>query len=262
MKFLVLSLLSSLLLLNFASSQSALNEAKKLYDQERSKTKPAAPPTAPAGQNFSNVPVPPPKVLPKATPPPSNEENITIDANSATFDEGSNRAIFRGHVRLRSATKDIDCEELDVTFKEDPTKDKDKAPAPPPKPVTPAPVFDPAKPNAPAGAPEAPKEIKATQIEKAIARGNGSTVTIVTRGNKPAVCKCGEATFDDKTGNMVMRIFPEAEQEGTRLQATERGTILTMNRAGNINAEGPVKTIKSNDPKPGATDASPKPKAP
>ena len=171
------------LLLGVAHGQTTAEQARKVLEQAHKKagTVAAAAPTAPAGQNFSNVPVPPPKVIAK-TPPAKSDGNMTIDANSLNYSQDNSRAVFRGKVRLRSATMDIDCEELEVLFKQGALQNSgDTVPAPTPKPATPPPGFDPSKPNTPEGAaaPGVEKEVESQQIEKAWARGNGSTVTIV-----------------------------------------------------------------------------------
>ena len=231
------------------TAETKASQAREVYERERSKllstSAPAAVPTAPQGSNFSNVPVPPPKELPK-TQSKVDLNHTTIDAQHVKFEKAANKAIFHGKVRLRSPTMDIDCDELEVLFKEGqlPTADTDAKPPLAPKPAAPTPQLDPTKPNQPSPkSNDTANSEESAPIEKAWARGNGKgTVVITKRGPKPSVCHCGEAIYDDKAGTMIMKVFPEAEQNGTRLVGQERTDVITMDRAGNLDGKGNIRT--------------------
>ncbi len=255
MKTIRLSLLvlatSTFTLIGQAPVSSPAEQARKVLDDAHKKVaaglKPGAPasPPASAGLSFANTPVPAPKVIPKPNPPARAPGDMTIDSNSLYFNDDNSKAVFRGRVRLRSLAKDIDCEELEILLKKDATKDTVASAAPvKPAPTPAAPEFDPNKANKPGV--EAPaaatQDVESDKIEKAWARGNGSVVTIVSRGGNVAVCKCGEAFFDSKTGNLIMKIWPEVEQDGKRIVATDRNTVLTLDKNKILSAEGPVKT--------------------
>jgi hypothetical protein len=256
------------------SAGTSAEQARKVLDDAHKKaataTKPTAPlakPTAPApaatpaAKSFANVPVPAPKVVPKPTIPTRSPGDMTIDSNSLNFNDDSSKALFRGRVRLRSLAKDIDCEELEILLKKDATKDTGAAVKPAPaKPA--APEFDPKQPNKPATeVSPATQDVESDKIEKAWARGNGSQVTIVSRGGSVAVCKCGEAFFDSKTGNLIMKIWPEVEQDGKRIAANDRNTVLTLDKNGVLSVDGPVKTDlrkpSEKEPKPAAPTTAP-----
>lgn len=229
----------------------------------------AQPPAAPL--NFSNVPVPPPKVKSKDTK--KEPMKMVIDSESLNFDKDTNIAIFRQKVRLRSENMDVDGQEMEVHFKKEPTADAPKTPAPVAPKSPPPPAFDPNKPNpskeeAAQNGAAGPKPGDGSQnIEKAWIRGKGSIVTIVKRDSKgSSVCKSGDAFFEDKTGKLTLTIFPEVEQEGTILRATDRSTTIFLDREGKITADGPLKTIRPSstgktpaaDPPPPATGSTPR----
>lgn len=204
-----------------------------------------------APRDFSNVPPPPPKSLPSATDKAKKQvQRTTIDSDTLTFNKENNRAIFAGNVKLRSAQMDIDCQELEVIFKKDESGEVNAATA-----------VEKVRPTAPAATPGAgPEPVKeeGEQIEKAWARGKGTIVTIVKRSSKgPSICKAGEAFFEEKTGDLTLKIFPEAEQDSTRIQATERGTILILDRLGEIKSIGPTKVIRPDTSKKSTGPTSP-----
>ena len=218
--------------------------------------------------NFGNIPVPPPKVKPK----PANKNvpmRMVIEAKSLDFNRETNIAIFRGKVTLRSQDMDIDCEELEVHFKKG-ALDGESTEKPPikAKTDTPAPSFDPNKPNTPedgakpADGSEANPNQPTQKIEIAYARGKGSIVTIVKRAadKGPTVCKSGDAIFEEKTGKLTLKIFPEVSTPTQRISALERDTNIFVDNQGRINADGPLRTSlleeqKKSAPKP--TPAAP-----
>ena len=264
--------------------KTASPQVREMYLSTGAPSAPAAPAKPAASDKpapvveFSKVPVPLPKVVKAKAAPKKAPQRMVIDSNVLLFNNDSSVAIFRGNVRLRSATMDIDCEELEVVFlKEDgkPGGAPAAAAAVRPKPA-PGSTLDPTKPNIPTdektapAADEEPVGDGEQKIDKAWARGKGSIVTIVKRDPKgPSVCKCGDAYYDGKTNNLTMKIFPEAEQQGTRIQATERSTVLVLDQQGKISAEGPVKTIRPDTSKkapaptaPGTTPATSVPATP
>lgn len=227
---------------------------------------PTPAPTAPA--NFGNIPVPPPKVKPK----PANKNipmRMVIDANSLDFNRESNIAIFRGKVSLRSQDMDIDCEELEVHFikgaLDGAPAEKQPSDANPP---TPAPGFDPTKPNTPedgatpADGSEPNPNQPSQKIEIAYARGKGSIVTIVKRatGKGPTVCKSGDAIFEERTGKLTLKIFPEVSTPTQRLSANERDTNIFVDNQGRVSADGSIRTSLLEDQR--KTAPKPAPSAP
>jgi len=225
-----------------------------------------APPAAPAPPaNFGNIPVPPPKVKPK----PANKNvpmRMVIDAKSMDFNRETNVAIFRGKVTLRSQDMDIDCEELEVHFKKGALEGEsaEKKPAEK-KPPTPAPEFDPNKPNKledgakPADGSEPNPNQPTQKIEIAYARGKGSIVTIVKRAadKGPTICKSGDAIFEEKTGKLTLKIFPEVSTPTQRLSANERDTNIFVDNQGRVSADGSIRTSLLEDQKKTAPKPAP-----
>ena len=218
-------------------------------------------PTPPA--NFGNIPVPPPKVKPK--PVSKNVPmRMVIDANSLDFNRETNIAIFHGKVTLRSQDMDIDCEELEVHFKKG-ALDGGSTEKPPvkAKPDTPAPEFDPTKPTKsedgakPDDGSEANPNQPTQKIEIAYARGKGGIVTIVKRAadKGPTICKSGDAIFEEKTGKLTLKIFPEVATPTQQLSAIERDTNIFVDNQGRVSGDGPIRTSlleesKKSAPKP------------
>lgn len=247
--------------------KTAQPEVKEMFLQQKSAT-PATggttkPPAKPAGPiSFSNVPVPPPKPRPQGLKK-KEPEGMAIDSDALFFHQNDKVAIFKGNVRLRSAAMNIDCDELEVIFKEAALKEdgpKNTSPPPPPPPgakptpgtVPAAPAFDPLKPNvADAESEPEPGEKppqKQDKIEKAWARGNGSLVTIVRHAaGETTICKCGEAIFDDKSGNLTLKIWPSVEKGGRKLEATDRNTVIIVDKNNRLETHGAVKTLITGD---------------
>lgn len=271
---------SALVLTSFAALNSPLSvsaqqptttaeQARKRLDEAHAKAaEPAKAETTPAPKpagplNFNNIPVPPPKVIQpklsvksKPSAPPT-----TIDALKLVYSQDKSMATFTGKVRLRSLSTDIDCEEMVLYFK----KPEDK------KAAEPAPPVEPGK--TAAESPIGDGEEGGMEIEKAVAKGLGSIVTIVKRSPKDtSVCKCGEATYVEKTGIMVMKIWPEVFQGGKGLRANDRDTVMTLDKNNTLSANGALRSVIPQEEKkdkndadktPGATTpgAAPKPPA-
>ena len=165
--------------------------------------------------------------------PRDAKDDITIDGDRMTFSRDSNRVIFSGNVKLRSPKLDIDCEELEILLLE--KSSGEKAPE--------------------SSAP--PQQSQAKEIDTAWARGMGGSVTIVKRpekaGEATVVCRCGNAIFDGKTEDMELHVFPEVLSGDTRLQGLDRSTIIHLNKAGTMDADGQAKLIRV----PGKTPARP-----
>ncbi|MBP7950764.1 MAG: hypothetical protein KA004_14020 [Verrucomicrobiales bacterium] len=220
--------------------------------------------------NFANVPVPPKKEPPPKGPKKKAPAPLTIDANELLFRQDSKVAVFKGRVKLRSPQMDIDSEELEVLFK-DGAFDGDKEGGEGAKPGTPPADGK----NAQPGAPKPPasgavpgagtgNETKTDEdkIEKAWARGRGSVVTIVRRSpQKLTVCKCGEAIYEAKTGNLTLKQNPEIQEGGKAIYALDPGTILILDKEGTLQANGRVGTraVEEKNAKPPA--AAPVPDA-
>lgn len=164
-----------------------------------------------------------PKKAPKAEKKAKGQTEIT--SLEATFDQRSRQAVFIGNVVVTDPEFSVNCDRLTAILKN--TK-KDAA------------AGDTA--NAP--------EEKGGGLERAIAEAaagkevviiqdklesDGSITKNVGRGRK--------ATYDAKTGDIVLSGSPSVQQGINLCVATSDETVMTLNRNGYNRVEGPNKTV-------------------
>ena len=198
---------------------------------------------------------PAPSELAKPTPaddedgqtPPTDDEpakdgttETDIDASqSASFSSKDRIAVFIGNVKVTDPRFQLVCDKLTV-FLNKPTPAGQNAAA------TPAPTATPA-PAAGKGGAEDATPSGGSGIDHVLAEGH---VVIL---QKKAPTKPGEeekisigrgetGTFDNKSGDMVLRGWPSLEQNGSSLIAKSEGTVMTIHRDSSLNTEGPCST--------------------
>ena len=231
----------------------------------RPAARPTAAPAAPA-------PTPPPLAAPvenvpgDTTPPTDDvpdkgpETETDIDASqSASFNSKDRIAVFTGNVRVKDPRFELACDELTVYL------NKGAAPGATPEPnATPAsqkPATLPAPGAEPSPAPSG------GGIDHAVAKGH---VIIIQRKaatkegeeDKISIGRGGLGTFDNKSGDMVLKDWPNLEQNGSSLVATAQGTVMTIHRDSSMNTEGPSKTKLIQHGKGGTLDIPMAPSAP
>ena len=155
-----------------------------------------------------------------------------ITALEASFDQKANLAIFINDVVVKDPEFNVMCDKLTAHLKHDDKKGASKPGATPTA--------------APAGAGKEPKK---GGLERAVAESTSSRRVIITQekvGEDGAVTrsvgKADKATYDVATGDIVLYGTPEVVQNMNRVQATDPGTVMTLNRSGRMKAVGPVKT--------------------
>lgn len=161
-----------------------------------------------------------------------------ITALEATFDQKANLAVFIGEVVVKDPEFNVICDKLTAHLKhDDKTKPKGAAAATP-KPATPA--------ATPAGK---DKDKKSGGLEKAVAESTSDRRVIITQDKTGddgtvthSVGKADKATYDAVTGDIVLYGSPDVIQNTNRVQATDPGTVMTLNRDGHMKAVGPHKT--------------------
>ncbi len=188
------------------------------------------------------APSPAPAATPDATPPPltnrpasespgdttpptdddptkTGQTETDIDATtSASFNSKDRIAIFSGNVRVKDPRFELACDELTVYLNKGAAPDAAApgASATPP-PLKPAPAAAPGQEPTPAP--------PGGGIDHAVAKGH---VIIIQRkaATKPgeedklSIGRGGLGTFDNKTGDMVLKDWPNLEQNGSSLVAT------------------------------------------
>ena len=217
----------------------------EIIDGATSTTLPVAtPPSATSGGGPKAVPLKPTSL---ENPEMSGNKVIITCTGAAFFDAEKSIALFTDNVEVRHPQFFVACDEFEVHMLQEP-KDKDgkpikPAPAPPPAPG--APGAPPAA--APAASPSAGSD---GSIDKAIARGRMVTIEKLTETGEIQVGKCKHATYDGKTGNILLRDFPQV-QRGQHLQiATSPATTMTLKQNGALDTHGPSRTEILQDSKP------------
>ncbi len=220
--------------------------------QPAPRSRPAARPNAgvpaPAATPLATPPplkAPPEKDPGDSTPPTGNvaadpakaqETETDIDATqSATFNSKDRIAVFTGNVRVKDPRFELACDKLTVFLNKG-------APTDAAAPGTPQPANPPAAPGA-QPSPPAP----GGGIDHALAEGH---VIIIQRkaATKPgeeeklSIGRGGIGTFDNKSGDMVLKDWPNLEQNGSSLIAKSQGTVMTIHRDSSMDCEGPNTT--------------------
>ena len=246
--------------------------------------RPAARPKA--GSTPAATPVATPAATPAQTPPPLTarpvseepgdttpptdddpskgaETETDIDASqSASFNSKDRIAIFTGNVRVKDPRFELACDELTVYLNKGAAANGTPGAATPPPLQHPAPAANP-----PAPGQEPTPAPPGGGIDHAVAKGH---VIIIQRKpptkpgdeEKISIGRGGLGTFDNKTGDMVLKDWPNLEQNGSSLVATAQGTVMTIHRDSSMNTDGPSKTKLIQHGKGGTLDIPMAPSAP
>jgi lipopolysaccharide export system protein LptA len=152
-----------------------------------------------------------------------------ITALEATFDQKANLAVFIGDVVVKDPEFNVICDKLTAHLKQE-----EKS-----KPALTRPGISPPV--------EAKK--KSGGLEKAVAESTSDRRVIITQekdngtgGKTLSVGKADKATYDAVTGDVVLTGTPDVTQGINRVQATDPGTVMTLNRDGHMKAVGPHRT--------------------
>ncbi len=153
-----------------------------------------------------------------------------ITALEATFDQKANLAVFLGEVVVKDPEFNVICDKLTAYLKSDKKKGDGAAARP-----------------AGEAADEPPQ--KSGGLERAIAESSGDRRVIITQDKTEAdgsitqsIGKADKATYDAVTGDIILTGSPDVIQGINRVQATEPGTVMVLNRDGRMKATGPHRT--------------------
>jgi lipopolysaccharide export system protein LptA len=155
-----------------------------------------------------------------------------INALEATFDQKTREAVFIGDVVVKDPEFTVTCDRLTAFLKQQKNGAKATVPA------------DPPPTNEPSAA-----EAKGGGLDHAIAEAaKGNEVTImqdkfeadgtITKN----VGRAKKATFDSKTGDIVLTGSPSVQQGINLCIAQSEDTVMTLNRNGRMKVEGPHTT--------------------
>lgn len=188
---------------------------------------------------YENTPMAPAK---KATPPPKKEKGQTeITALEATFDQKTRQAVFIGDVLVKDPEFNVNCDRLTAYLK---NQKEGAAPAKEAgaKPATPAAKQTPAAKEAPAS--------QGGGLDHAIAESASGKQVLITQDKVEAdgsitknIGHGRKATYDAKSGDIVLTGNPSVQQGINLCVATSDETVMTLNRNGRMRVEGPHKTV-------------------
>jgi lipopolysaccharide export system protein LptA len=197
-------------------------------------------PRANAGAPGANAPA---DAQPKKAKGPTE-----ITSREARLDNRINLATFSGEVDVKDPEYNLTCDRLTVHLKKTKAKAGDAA-----KPAEPRPIgAEPA--GGPAAKPEK-KEESGSGIEKAIAEGNVKITQekVDANGQKRRYFgKAKRAVFDTDKKTCILYGWPRVmeshddDNEGKELIALQESTVITLDQAGVIQADGPNKVVLSN----------------
>ncbi len=173
---------------------------------------------------------------------PTTQTEI-IATQGATFASKDRIAVFTGEVRVHDPKFQLSSDKLTVFLnKTDKTGDKTASAAATPAASTPAPLSTAGStPPAPA-----PKQ-SSGGIDHAVAEGHVIIIQerAATDGGeaKRSVGRADWASFDNKSGDMVLKGTPSVEQNGNTHVATSPDTVMTLRRDNSLLTVGPSRTL-------------------
>jgi lipopolysaccharide export system protein LptA len=164
-----------------------------------------------------------------------------IVADTTNFDQKSHQAVFVGNVTVNNPEFKIVCDKLTAFLKNDDKKPQVKPPgAPVPK----------GKAATPAPAAEGNRKKGGGGLERAIAEAAEGKRVVITQekvgeDGKPVFYegRAEKADYNAITGEVVLTGWPEVQQGLNSSVATERSTVMFLNRDGRLRTEGQSKIV-------------------
>jgi lipopolysaccharide export system protein LptA len=168
--------------------------------------------------------------------PQKEKGPTTITSNEVTFDHPKGEAVFTGKVVVKDPEFNVQCDRLDAFLKKD--AEKPAAAANPPPTAKPPEDKDKGKSASGGG------------LDHAIADANPGNIVVITQDKIEAdgsisknIGKGRRATYDAKTGDVVLTGNPSVQQGNNLCEALNDSTVMTLNRDGRMKADGPTKVV-------------------
>jgi lipopolysaccharide export system protein LptA len=161
-----------------------------------------------------------------------------IDALESTYNQETNLAVFIGEVVVKDPEFNVWCDKLTAhLIKAEQPKSADGGSGPK--------LCNPVASGGPA-----PRKAGGGGLERAIAEMNPGKRVVITQDKPQAdgtiqhsVGTGDKATYNVKTGDIVLTGMPEVQQGDSRLIATSDHTKITLNRDGHMKADGTAKSV-------------------
>lgn len=180
-------------------------------------------------------PDPKPRKAPKIAPKKKDETIITTGPEGTGIFDGNRKiAIFADAtdgVILDNPRIQINCEELEIHFKDGPTSSGTE--------------------TATEGADSDKKPdtmLESSSIDVAYARGKRVILQKKHADGKIQIGQCREAVYDGKTGDLVLKIWPQIQEDDHTVVARAASTRILILRDGRLRFVGPTETKVSNKP--------------
>ncbi|MFV1994064.1 MAG: hypothetical protein ACC661_01410, partial [Verrucomicrobiales bacterium] len=157
-------------------------------------------------------------------------EATEIDAKGGAFFHASDKImIFTKDVTVNHPLFHLNCDKLEVFLKKDPAGKAETAGG-----------GDPSTPGA-AGTAAVPGSGEGSEISRAIATGY-VVISKLSPNGDPQIGKCRHATFDNTTGDVTLRDYPQVQRGTDLVIATDRSTTIIFKPDGNMEVHGPHRT--------------------
>lgn len=168
-------------------------------------------------------------------------------SGAAFFDSKEAIGVFSDDVVVQNPQFHITCDTLEVFMKKEGEAKKDAPPAP-------AHGAAPALPgDKPAG-----NSMADSGIERAIAKGRKVVIQKLNAAGAIQIGVCRHATYEGSSGDIILRDFPQVQDGGRVVTATDRSTEIILRQNGQFETKGPHKTELSRvNPKPAAAAVAP-----
>ena len=155
------------------------------------------------------------------------------------FDGNKKMAIFTDKtdaVILDSEDIYLTCEELEVHFKDDATMDGNEE----------APAVEGEEAAPPAAAKGGATDDANSSIDVVYARGPRVFLQKKNTDGKIQIAQCRKATYEGETGDLILEIWPQIQENDNLVIATAEHTVIVIKRNGELRFRGPTETKLAN----------------
>jgi lipopolysaccharide export system protein LptA len=163
-------------------------------------------------------------------------------SGAAFFDSKEAIGVFSDDVVVQNPQFNINCDTLEVFMKKEDAKKEPAAPAP----------------GALPGEKPPGNGMADSGVERAIAKGRKVIIQKLNATGQLQIGICRHATYEGSTGDIILRDFPQVQDGGRVVTATDRTTVITLKQNGEFETKGPHRTeLSKTQPAPQAANANP-----
>ena len=193
-----------------------------------------------AQEKAADAPVPEPDSKPLVSLTKEIKTDIVIECEGqAYFNSAEQIVVFEEDVVVKHPGFHIECEELEVFLKGNPVDVLGTTPD----------AGGPGK-DGTKGTPAAGTGDASDSVDKIFAKGKNRLVALTKFSPDPSKnirAKCGWATFDSASGDLVLHDWPVLNQGNVSVQSTAKDTIIYVRANGDFQASGPATFQRTKD---------------